>query len=110
MTENTDIMNQVDDFISLMKNTPEYTEYERQKEILQRDPQLKERVDVLRRDMFMLQHESENEDIYDKTEMLERQNEDLLSRPEVHDFLDAESSYCRLMQLVIDRVMDNIDF
>lgn len=110
MTERNDIISQVDDFIGLLKNTPEYTEYERHKEIMQGKPQIKERVDAFRREMFMLQHETDSNEAYEKMEALERQNEEILSDPEVHDFLDAESSFCRLMQNVVDKIMDSIDF
>lgn len=110
MTGKGDIISQVDDFIELLKNTSEYIDYSRQKDLLDREPELKERVEVFRREIFTLQHDSDSEDAYEKIENLERQNKDFLSEPLVHDFLDAESSFCRLMQTIIDKVMDNIDF
>ena len=110
MTDKNDVLHHADDFVAMLQDTPEYAEYARQKEILNREPDTAQRVDAFRRDYFMLQHAPENEDVYEKIEDLERNNAELLNRPEVHDFMNAEASFCRLMQEVIDKVMEKIDF
>ncbi len=105
-----DIDDHVDDFMKLIALTPEYRNYERMKNIISQDSDLKDRVDKLRMDNFMIQHMTDDRDVYDRIDELEKQNDDILDKPDVHDFLDAEADLCRMMQDVIDTVMEKLDF
>ena len=75
-----DIDDHVDDFMKLIALTPEYRNYERMKNIISQDSDLKDRVDKLRMDNFMIQHMTDDRDVYDRIDELEKQNDDILDK------------------------------
>lgn len=86
-----------------------YAEYEKAREELNRDPQLKQRVDEFRSLNFTLQNTSENIDFYSEIEKLEQQSRQLRKNPAADDFLEKELALCRMVQRVGEGLVSVID-
>ncbi|MCR5486032.1 MAG: YlbF family regulator [Lachnospiraceae bacterium] len=110
MTDEKVLAAHVDEFIRLIKDTRKYQDYVHMCEVLAAEPEISEKVREFRRENYFLQHAPENEDIYDRVAELRLRNEELLSRPEVYDYLMAEWEFFRLVQELFDRIMERMDF
>ncbi len=100
----------VDALIDYLKNTNEYRDYIHASKTLNESPDIKEKVFEFRKENYFLQHAPAGEDIYEKVETLRKKNEEILYRPEVSDFLMTEWAFFSMMQGVLDRIMENMDF
>ena len=100
----------VDALIDHIRNTREYREYVHASKTLNESPDIKEKVFEFRKENYFLQHAPAGEDIYEKVESLRAKNEELLYRPEVSDFLMTEWSFFSMMQQIMDRIMESMDF
>lgn len=100
----------LDAFMSVIKNTKEYKDYQFQKEKVKRIPELKTRIDEFRKKSFQLQNMSESDNLMEDVERLQRENESLLENPLVSDFLQAELDFCRMMQDINTHIAEAIDF
>lgn len=104
------VLDAIDAFMGVIKNTKEYKEYQFQKEKVKRIPELKARIDEFRKKAYQLQNLSESDNLMEDVERLQRENESLLENPLVSDFLQAELDFCRMMQDVNTRIAEAIDF
>ena len=86
-----------------------YKDFKKQEEILNKNPELAERVQHFRAENFRLQNEGEQEDILAKAEQLSRESEELRSFPEVNAYLDAELALCRMMQKICRTLTDGVE-
>ena len=67
-----------------------YKDFKKQEAILNKNPELAQRVQHFRAENFKLQNEGDPENILAKAEQLARESEELRSFPEVNAYLDAE--------------------
>lgn len=86
-----------------------YADYEKAREELNRNPELKRRVDEFRSLNFTLQNTSENIDFYSEIEKLEQQSCQLRKNPEANDFLEKELALCRMVQRIGEGLVSVID-
>ena len=110
MTTEKELLERIDGFADLIRETQEYKDYMHMVEVLHRKPELYERTSQFRKENYFLQHAPEHEDIYERMEDLRRRNEDLLETPEVYDYLMAEWTFFHMMQNFFDRLMTEINF
>ncbi len=110
MTEETELLEYVDRFIDLIKDTRQYKDYIHMVHILSAEPEIYEKVQEFRRENYFLQHAPEHEDIYDAVAELRKKNEELLNRPEVYDYLMFEWEFFHLVQKLYTRFMDRMEF
>ena len=68
-----------------------YKDFKKQEAILNKNPELAQRVQHFRAENFKLQNEGDPENILAKAEQLARESEELRSFPEVNAYLDAEN-------------------
>lgn len=87
-------------FVSAVKQTKEYVEYEMQLTKIKMQPELYEKVNEFRQKNFAIQNTEDSEKLMDRMDELEHEYEELRSIPLVEDFLEAETAFCRLMQEV----------
>ena len=83
-----------------------YKDFKKQEEILNKNPELAERVQRFRAENFRLQNEEGQKDVLAKAEQLSRESEELRSFPEVNAYLDAELALCRMMQKICRTLTD----
>lgn len=105
-----EVLEAIDAFMNVIKNTNEYKDYYFQKEKVKRIPELKAQIDEFRKKNYQLQNMSQSDNLMEDVERLQRENEKLLENPLAADFLQAEVDFCRLMQDVNIHIAEAIDF
>lgn len=87
-----------------------YKEYLFQREKIKKQPELYEKVNEFRQRNFDLQNAPEGEDLFERMEVFEEEYERFRENPLVDDFLEAEITFCRMMQDVYVLLAEQIDF
>lgn len=98
------------DFVRAVKESAEYQEYEMQLAKIKRQPELYEKVNEFRQKNYVIQNMESSDDIMDRMEELEQEYEQLRDIPLVEDFLEAETSFCRMMQEINMFITKELDF
>lgn len=93
-----------------IRNTVEYKEYKRLEAIIDKDPDLRRRVDEFRSQNYSLQHDENIADVFDASNELNQRYADLRKQDAVNRYLTAEICLCRLVQDVCKTVVDSVDF
>ena len=96
----------IDALIDVLKGTPEYTAYQALEERLRQEPDLKRRIDEYRTKAYNMQRSGY--DIFDETDYCLDEYRDLQENALALAYLDAESSVCRRLRQVIDRIVDEV--
>ncbi len=99
---------EMDAFVKIIRETPEYRNYQAQSKRLAENPELKEAADSLRMDNYEMHMTASDEDITEEALKFASDNEDLCREPAVHDYLMAEASFCKMMQEVLDCLVKGI--
>lgn len=97
-------------FISELKHSPEYREYELKLEKIKAQPELHARVNEFRKRNFEIQSNEAPEHLMDRLEALEQEYADILGLSPVEGFLVAELAYCRMIQEVVGLIVEETDF
>ena len=98
------------EFVSAVKRSKEYLEYEMQLAKIKMHSELYEKVNEFRQKNFIIQNTEDSERLMDRMDELDREYEELRSIPLVEDFLEAETAFCRLMQEVNMFVTRELNF
>lgn len=104
-----EIKKSIGGLLDAVKNSEEYREYKKQEEILDRDPELKNRVFQFRANNFQLQNEADREEMIQVVERLDHESRELRLIPQVNAYLDAELALCKLMQRICELLAEGID-
>lgn len=107
---NHNILEAAKKYISEVKRSPEYLEYEQQLENIQKEPELYARVNEFRRKNFELQNNEAPENLMDRLDELEREYAQLRDITLVENFLEAEVAFCRMMQDADSLIARELDF
>ena len=97
----------LDALIEEMRESRAYQNYLWMEEELEKDPDLKSRVDDYRIRNYRLQ-QSENVDFYDAVDSLERDSYALRKSEKANAYLEAELEVCKMVQKVQDRISEEI--
>lgn len=97
----------LDALIEEMRESRAYQNYLWMEEELEKDPDLKSRVDDYRIRNYRLQ-QSENVDLYDAVDSLERDSYALRKSEKANAYLEAELEVCKMVQKVQDRISEEI--
>lgn len=95
--------------LSAIKKSDTYKEYRKQEEIMNRMPEICQRLDQFRADNFKLQNESDKENLFQVAEQLAKESAELRRTPEVNAYLDAELAICRMMQRICRQLIEGIE-
>ena len=90
-----------------MRNTIDYQSYLKLEAELDKDQELKKKVDEFRIRNFALQ-EAENIDLFEAVDRVEKEYRDLRKNPVVAEYLAAELSVCRMIQKVFATINNEI--
>lgn len=107
MTKFDDSVEKIVDYI---KNSPEYVLFKEKRAVVAADPELKAKADRIRMENFELQQITDEERMMDELDKFMERNESDYAIEEIHDYIEAENVFCRLMQNIIDKVMGELDF
>lgn len=100
----------LEQLIAEIKDTDIYKEYKRQRDIIEQHPDLTRQIDEFRKRSFDLQNSDTEEDMFDAVDRFEREYEQFRENPLVNDFLDAELSFCRMMQNIHLKITEEMEF
>lgn len=99
----------IDNFIGFLKDSDIYKEYRSALEELNKDPELKRRVDDFRQRNYNFQ-QSEDIDLNEYDQFRSELVGFRASDQRVDAFLDAELALCRMIQDVSYRITEALDF
>ena len=106
-------MDQIDEIlenlITAIKESKEYQEYLRLRDLIHQEPDKERVVNELRRRNFELQ-KCRNVDLYTEMDRLENEFAPLRAEPYVNEYLAAELAICRMIQRINFRLMEEIEF
>lgn len=100
----------VAELIAAIRESGQYLKYQREKERMNRFPELKRQVTEYRLKNYRLQSMTNDKELFHKIEEFEQENEKFRENPIVADFLAAELDFCRMMQSVNIRITEALDF
>lgn len=95
--------------VDVIKNSPEYIEYQRVRELVHKEPEKEKAIHELRRRNFEL-HKQRDIDLYLEMDRLENEFAPLRAEPYVNEYLSAELAVCRMVQHINYRLMEEIEF
>ncbi|MBR1691450.1 MAG: YlbF family regulator [Lachnospiraceae bacterium] len=93
-----EIKAELDKFVATLKRSELYRNYERQKKLLSQNPELKQKVDSLRQKNFHFRMGANEDQIFEESDWILREMEEVRRDPQVHEFLKAELAYCKMIQ------------
>ncbi|MCI5650555.1 MAG: YlbF family regulator [Fusicatenibacter sp.] len=97
----------LDQLILEMRESRAYQNYLWLEEELEKDPELKSRVDEFRAKNYQLQ-QAENVDLFEAVDSLERDSYELRKNRKANAYLEAELEVCKMVQKVQQRITDEI--
>ncbi|MCI9526487.1 MAG: YlbF family regulator [Lachnospiraceae bacterium] len=95
--------------IEAVKDSPEYKEYQRIRELVHQEPEKERAINEFRRRNFEL-HKCRNVDLYAEMDRLEGEFAPLRAQPYVNEYLAAEFAVCRMIQRINYGLMMEIEF
>ena len=102
-------MRQIEESLEMLvesvKESLEYKEYLRIRELIHKEPERERAIHEFRRRNFELHRRRDVE-----TDRLEREFAPLRSEPYVNEYLAAELAVCRIIQRINYRLMEEIEF
>lgn len=96
---------ELETFIKAVKNTDAFIEYEKQRERIKAYPDLKVRLDEFRERNYWLQTSENTNELFEELDKFTIEYEAFREIPMVHDFLQKELAYCRMIQQINDRLL-----
>lgn len=106
-------MNQLDEslknLIDAVKDSSEYKEYQRIRNLVHQEPEKERAIDEFRRRNFEL-HKCRNVDLYAEMDRLEGEFAPLRAQAYVNEYLAAELALCRMIQKINYSLMMEIEF
>ncbi|TGY91492.1 YlbF family regulator [Petralouisia muris] len=106
-------MNYIDEktesLIYAVKESAEYKEYQRMRELIHSEPEKERAIHEFRRRNFEL-HRRRDVDLYSEMDRLEKEFAPLRAEPYVNEYLSAELAVCRMVQRINFRLMEEIEF
>lgn len=98
------------DFVGAIKNSPEFRQYEMQLLKIKKQPELYQEVNEFRQKNFVVQNTEDKDTLMDRIDELAQEYEQLRENPLVEDFMEAEISFCRMMQEVNTFITKELNF
>lgn len=106
----TELDKEIEIFVQKIKETNTYLNYEIQRDKIDRQPDLKRKLDDFRQRNFEMQNQEDAEDLFEKIDAFVEESEKIREHPLVDDFLAAELEFCRMMQEVYTTISERIGF
>ena len=93
-------------FIEAVKNTEAFIEYDKQKERVKAYPDLQVRLNEFRERNYRLQTSQNTAELFEEIDKFTIEYEAFREIPMIHDFLEKELAYCRMIQQINDRLLE----
>lgn len=105
-----DMERAVNGFVGCVKETETYRKYIQERDRLMMFPELKQRIDEYRKNIYRLQNTEDGDKLFDEVEQLEAEGASLRDDRLVSDFLAAELAFCRMMQDIYTMITAELEF
>ena len=105
-----DIEQTLEEFVGCLKESRTYQKYLQERKRLELFPELKQRIDEYRRNLYILQNSEDGDKLFDEVEQLEAEGTSLRDNRLVSDFLAAELALCRMMQEIYTWITAELEF
>lgn len=105
-----DVSKATEVFRKVLCETAAYREYDRAKKVMKENEALWEELCSFRKRRYEFQMLSSTDELFERTEALEKQEEALRQNKDAAAFLDAELALCRMMQDIFLSMVDSVDF
>ena len=106
----SEIDDEVKSLIEAVMKSKTYMEYDRQRNLLNENPELKQQVNTYRQEIFALQNDKNDSNIERRMDEFADRYADFLEDTRVSAFLDAENNLCKMMQELTDKVVSSLNF
>ena len=93
----------LEELIAAVIASEEYREYDRQKQIMKEQPELKAQIDRFRQENFELQNSVQADEF-------SRRLGEFRKNPLVDAFLNAELDFCRMIQEINGKIVEAVNF
>lgn len=98
------------ELITTIKESATYKEYHTQLIRLKEHPDFYHQVNEFRQRNYELQNADQTENLFDRMEAFDKEYEAFRENPLVDDFLQAELAFCRMIQEINLKMMEEMDF
>ena len=98
-----------DILIEELKNSDSFKKYEYCKEEIEKDPELKKKLNEFRMKNYKLQNSSEQIDLYDISDKITDEYARMRDNPIVAGFLENELALCKTIQHINNRLVEVLD-
>ena len=88
----------------------EYIRYQEIRAKVQKQPELEQKIHAFRRKNYEIQNSTDEWNLYERVDELEREGAEFRKDPLVDEYLSAELAICRLYQKMNWKIVLNIDF
>ena len=105
-----DVSEKVDALVESIKASNIYNNYLLQKSRVEKEPELKKKIDDFRRENFEVQQNYQGAELDNKIEEFEMRYASFRQNPLVDQFFSAELAFCRMMQEIYTKITAEVDF
>ncbi len=103
------IERKTEELIAAIKQSDSYLSYRDSLRKITMQPEVKKRIDDFRISTFRMYTEGDASNIFEETDRIEQENQELRKIPEVNQFLEAEIALCRIIKNAEDSINKAID-
>lgn len=100
----------LDSLIDQIKESVTYKEYHLQLERLKKEPEFYRQVNEFRQRNFELQNAPQTDNLMERVEAFAAEYDAFRQNPLVDDFLRAELAFCRMIQNINLKIMEEMNF
>ena len=93
--------------IYAIRTSETYQNYQRCELKLSRQPELRKKIDQFRKKVFQI-NTSDQVDLFEEADRLEKESQELRLNPVVNDFLAVEQDVCSMLREVTGRISDEV--
>ena len=98
----------IDALVAAVKDSEEYKEYLRTKELISKYPLLKEQADKILRQNYEMQNRNAN--LYEEGDRMRQEYREMFDNQIIWDCLNAENALCRILRQVNFSLLEELDF
>lgn len=104
------IQRKTDELIEFIRQGEVYNKYHQAVKVLDEREDLKEWMNQFRTRMYRINNNDLSIDLFDETDRVEQEYQELRKIPEVNAFLEAEIDLCKLIRTVEMKINKELDF
>ena len=97
-------------FIKAIKESEEFVKYQKIKDELKDEPEKLISIHEYREKSFNIQNNTEGIDLFEEIDKIHKEYAVFRADPQIEAYLQAEISFCRMMQHISRNIVEHLDF